>query len=80
MPLWRHSRLDLVENEMEKTMTSEELIAFESEIAQLFEQGKIHAPVHLSKGNERELIEIKRRTFRTNLQTETLSNFHFTRP
>ena len=39
-------------------MTKEDLIAFETEIADLFEQGKIHSPVHLSKGNEDALIEI----------------------
>ena len=31
---------------------------FESEIAELFNQGKIYAPVHLSDGNESPLIEI----------------------
>lgn len=39
-------------------ITKEELIAFEAEIAQLFEAGKIRAPVHLSGGNEEELIGI----------------------
>lgn len=39
-------------------MTKEELIAFEREIADVFEDGKIRAPVHLSKGNEDVLIEI----------------------
>src|SRR3990172_7962964 len=39
-------------------MTEDDLIAFEAEIAALFEQGKIRAPVHLSKGNEAELIRI----------------------
>jgi TPP-dependent pyruvate/acetoin dehydrogenase alpha subunit len=39
-------------------MTKEELIAFEREIADVFEDGKIRAPVHLSKGNEDALIEI----------------------
>ena len=36
----------------------EALISFEKEIAELFEQGKIHSPVHLSKGNEDALVEI----------------------
>ncbi len=36
----------------------EELIAFEQEIADLFEQGEIHSPVHLSGGNEEDLIKI----------------------
>lgn len=39
-------------------MTTDELIAFELEIAQLFEAGKIRSPVHLSKGNEEDLIKI----------------------
>ena len=39
-------------------MTEDDLISFEAEIAALFEQGKIRAPVHLSKGNEAELIRI----------------------
>ncbi len=39
-------------------LTVAELISFESEIAELFEQGKIKAPVHLSSGNELQLIEI----------------------
>lgn len=39
-------------------MTKEELINFEKEICELFQQGKIRAPVHLSDGNEDQLIEI----------------------
>ena len=39
-------------------MNEQELIAFESEIAELFNQGKIRAPIHLHGGNERQLIEI----------------------
>lgn len=39
-------------------MLAEELISFETKVAKLFEAGKIHAPVHLSGGNEQELIEI----------------------
>jgi TPP-dependent pyruvate/acetoin dehydrogenase alpha subunit len=35
-----------------------ELIEFEDEIKELFEQGQIKAPVHFSGGNERELIDI----------------------
>ena len=37
-------------------MTKEELIAFEDEIAALFNAGKIRAPVHLYSGNEDEII------------------------
>jgi TPP-dependent pyruvate/acetoin dehydrogenase alpha subunit len=39
-------------------MTEAELIAFEEDIAAEFNAGKIHAPVHLYSGGERELIEI----------------------
>jgi len=34
----------------------EELISFNNEIAELYESGKIHSPVHLSKGSEENLI------------------------
>lgn len=47
---------------MELTATSlptkDQLIAFEQEIATLFEQAQIRAPVHLCAGNEDELINI----------------------
>lgn len=39
-------------------MNKESLISFETDIANLFEQAKILSPIHLSKGNEDELIEI----------------------
>lgn len=39
-------------------MTKEELIAFEVDIASLFNAGKIRAPIHLSGENEDELIRI----------------------
>jgi len=39
-------------------MTAEELIAFEAEIAEIFNAGQIRAPVHLYSGGEAELIEI----------------------
>jgi TPP-dependent pyruvate/acetoin dehydrogenase alpha subunit len=39
-------------------MTAAELIAFEREVADAFEAGKIRAPVHLAGGNEEQLIEI----------------------
>ena len=41
-------------------MTPAELIAFEADIAAEFDAGKIHAPVHLSGGNEQQLIDIFR--------------------
>ena len=41
-------------------MNREDLINFETEIADLFNAGKIRAPVHLYSGNEDEMIEIFR--------------------
>ena len=41
-----------------RKLTKQELIDFEEEISELFLQGKIRAPVHLSRGNEDALIEI----------------------
>ena len=38
--------------------TIADLVSFETEIADLFNQGKITAPVHLSDGNESSLLEI----------------------
>ena len=40
--------------------TVEELIQFEEEIAELFNNGKIRAPIHLYYGNEDSIIEIFR--------------------
>ena len=39
-------------------MTVEELIAFETEVADEFNQGKIRAPIHLYHGNETQMIEV----------------------
>lgn len=39
-------------------MTKEELISFEAEVAERFQNREIHAPIHLSDGNEDQLIEI----------------------
>ena len=39
-------------------MTREELIAFEDEMAALFNAGQIKAPLHLVGGNENALIDI----------------------
>jgi pyruvate dehydrogenase E1 component alpha subunit len=41
-------------------MTPEELIAFETEMADIFNEGKIRAPVHLYFGNEKEIVEVFR--------------------
>ena len=42
-------------------MDKRELIIFEEEIADLFNKGKIKAPVHLYQGNEDEIIEFFKR-------------------
>jgi pyruvate dehydrogenase E1 component alpha subunit len=39
-------------------MNKKQLIEFEKDIASIFEQGKIKAPIHLHGGNESELIKI----------------------
>lgn len=39
-------------------MDAAQLIAFEDEVAKAFESGKIRGPIHLSGGNEKELIDI----------------------
>ncbi len=39
-------------------MTKNELIAFEEEIKDLFLEARIRAPIHLSRGNEEQLIKI----------------------
>lgn len=39
-------------------MNKQQLIDFETKVARLWEQGKIKVPVHLSGGNENELIKI----------------------
>lgn len=39
-------------------MTREDLIAFEREIADLFNNGAIRAPVHLAGGNESQILDI----------------------
>jgi pyruvate dehydrogenase E1 component alpha subunit len=39
-------------------ITKEELINFETEVGELFNQGKIKAPIHLYSGNEDQIIEV----------------------
>lgn len=46
------------------SLTAEELIAFESEIAAEFNEAKIRAPVHLYSGNEAAMLEIFQRVRR----------------
>lgn len=41
-----------------KQYTENELIKFETEIGDLFNDGKIKAPIHLYDGNEKEIIKI----------------------
>lgn len=41
-------------------LTAEELVTFETEIAEIFNAGKIRAPIHLYYGNEAQIIEIFR--------------------
>jgi pyruvate dehydrogenase E1 component alpha subunit len=41
-------------------MTPDELIAFETEIADIFNAAKIRAPIHLYSGNEAQMIKIFR--------------------
>ena len=43
-----------------KIWTPQELIAFENEIAELFNAAKIKAPIHLYYGNEEKIIEVFR--------------------
>lgn len=58
-------------------MTKEELIAFEKEVAARYEAGEIKAPVHLSGGNEDQLIEIFKDIKRTDLVLSTWrSHYH----
>ena len=39
-------------------LTKQELINFTEEIEELWNQGKIRSPIHLSGGNEEQLIEL----------------------
>ena len=47
-------------NKMRNIPTKEELMDFEKKIENMYKEGKILAPVHLSGGNEEQLIEIFR--------------------
>lgn len=52
-----YKRLEL-KIKMQTNLTKEDLIEFEKEIAELWEAARIPYPVHLSGGNEEQLIEI----------------------
>ena len=43
---------------MIKKYTPKELIAFETDIAECFDDAQIKAPVHLYDGNEKEMIKV----------------------
>lgn len=59
-------------------MTKEELIGFEENIKRLWEEGKVKCPVHLSGGNEEELIEIFKEIKRNDYVFSTHRNhYHF---
>jgi len=45
----------------EHNWNTEELIQFETDIVQSWEDGKIRGPIHLSNGNEEQLIEVFKR-------------------
>lgn len=47
------------------SLTELDLIEFEQDIAKEWEQGKIRGPIHLSGGNEAELLEIGKRIKKT---------------
>ena len=46
---------------MRTEWTKKSLVEFEDKVGEMFERGEIHAPVHLSGGNEDDLITIFRR-------------------
>jgi pyruvate dehydrogenase E1 component alpha subunit len=48
-------------NEVDTTLTPDDLIQFENDIVEEWENGKIRGPIHLSNGNEEQLIEIFKR-------------------
>lgn len=52
-------------------MTKQELIDFEKKVAEHYENGLIKSPIHLSGGNESELIEIFKDIKRTDLVCST---------
>lgn len=43
---------------MKTTITKEELLKFEGNIAEIFDAGKIKAPVHSDNGNEDQILEV----------------------
>ena len=58
-------------------MNRDDLIAFEADIAACFERGEIKGPIHLSGGNEDQLIEIFKNIKRTDYVFSTWrSHYH----
>lgn len=57
-------------------MTGKELIEFEQEVATAFEAKQIHGPIHLSGGNEAELIEIFKKIYRRDWVFATYRNHY----
>ena len=58
-------------------MEAADLIAFEADIAREFDAGNIHAPIHLSGGNEQQLIAIFREVKPTDYVCSTWrSHYH----
>lgn len=58
-------------------MTKQELIDFEQEISDIYCAGKIRAPIHLSDGNEDQLIEIFKKVQKTDWVFSTWrSHYH----
>lgn len=58
--------------------TVEKLIAFEQSIVDIWEDGKIRGPVHLSNGNEEQLIEVFKRIKETDWVFSTWrSHYHW---
>jgi pyruvate dehydrogenase E1 component alpha subunit len=68
----------IVRNEIEIGWTPEKLIKFETDIVSYWESGKIRGPIHLSNGNEEQLIEIFKRVKETDWVFSTWrSHYHW---
>jgi TPP-dependent pyruvate/acetoin dehydrogenase alpha subunit len=68
----------IVRNEIEIGWTPEKLIRFEQDIVDLWEAGKIRGPIHLSNGNEEQLIEVFKRVKETDWVFSTWrSHYHW---
>jgi pyruvate dehydrogenase E1 component alpha subunit len=68
----------IVRNEIEIEWPPEKLIKFEQDIVNLWESGKIRGPIHLSNGNEEQLIEIFKRVKKTDWVFSTWrSHYHW---